>query len=66
MAEPPSSKKAQPPLVDNILQYGKQAFDPELTQESRNENMSKFVELMERFVSSPSSEIILTFKVQKR
>lgn len=47
MVEPPSSKKSQPPLVDNILQCGKQAFDPELPLQSRNANMSKFVELME-------------------
>jgi hypothetical protein len=41
-------KKTQPPLVDSILQCGKQAFDPEIPEETRRENISKFNALLER------------------
>jgi hypothetical protein len=44
-----TSKKAQPPVVDNILQYGKQAFDPELAVETREANFIQFTNLIERF-----------------
>ncbi|PVH84121.1 hypothetical protein DL98DRAFT_453607 [Cadophora sp. DSE1049] len=40
-------KKTQPPLVDSILQCGKQAFDPEIPEETRRENISKFNALLE-------------------
>jgi hypothetical protein len=45
-----SSKSAQPPLVDNVLQYGKQAFDPELPVADRNTNLAKYTSLIDRFV----------------
>ncbi|KAH7397816.1 hypothetical protein BKA64DRAFT_600801 [Cadophora sp. MPI-SDFR-AT-0126] len=40
-------KKTQPPLVDSILQGGKQAFDPEVLEDTRRENVSKFNSLLE-------------------
>lgn len=49
MAQETSSKKAQPPLVDNLLQYGKLAFDPSLPEATRQSNQSKFNTLIERY-----------------
>ncbi|KAG4430858.1 hypothetical protein IFR05_013659 [Cadophora sp. M221] len=40
-------KKTQPPLVDSILQCGKQAFDPEVPENTRNANIAKFNTLLE-------------------
>ncbi|KAH6713742.1 hypothetical protein BKA61DRAFT_48215 [Leptodontidium sp. MPI-SDFR-AT-0119] len=40
-------KKTQPPLVDSILQCGKQAFDPEVPENTRRTNISKFNTLLE-------------------
>ncbi|KAH7346592.1 hypothetical protein BKA65DRAFT_477782 [Rhexocercosporidium sp. MPI-PUGE-AT-0058] len=40
-------KKTQPPLVDSILQFGKQAFDPELSESTRRADISKFNSLLE-------------------
>jgi len=45
-----SVKKAQPPIVDSILQYGKLAFDPELPEQSRKPQLSHFLSLLERSV----------------
>jgi len=38
----------QPPLVDEILQHGKLAFDPESSEESRAAGVLKFSTLLER------------------
>jgi len=43
-----TSKVAQPPLLDSILQYGKLAFDPDLPDETRQLNIPKFHNLLER------------------
>ncbi|CZT45900.1 uncharacterized protein RSE6_06257 [Rhynchosporium secalis] len=40
-------KKIQPPLVDSILQCGKQAFDPEVPERTRRADVSKFNVLVE-------------------
>jgi len=53
MADPTSDKQAQPPLVDRILQSGKQAFDPEISWETRKANVPAFSALLERFASDP-------------
>ena len=53
-----SEKKAQPPLVDRILQCGKQAFDPGISWEMRKTNVLAFSALLERFVASSYSEAI--------
>ena len=45
MAEP-NFHKAQPPLVDDILQYGKQAFDPGSSEETRKSSVTKFNNLL--------------------
>jgi hypothetical protein len=50
MAHEGPEKKAQPPLVDSILQYGKQAFNPEIPWEVRKANVPAFSALLERFV----------------
>ena len=50
MADEGSDNKAQPPLVDRILQCGKQAFDPEIPWDTRKANVSVFSALLERFV----------------
>ncbi|RFU30871.1 hypothetical protein B7463_g5435, partial [Scytalidium lignicola] len=48
MVDQTSTKKgsAQPPLVDQILQFGKPAFDPTLPEETRSINKYKFQELL--------------------
>jgi hypothetical protein len=53
-----SSEKAQPPLVDRILQCGKQAFDPEISWETRKANVPAFSALLERSVAIAHAEII--------
>jgi hypothetical protein len=58
MADEGSEKKAQPPLVDRILQCGKQAFDPEISWETRKSNIPAFSALLERFVTISHAEII--------
>lgn len=50
MAEKDSSRKAQAPLVDRVLQCGKTAFDPSLSEESRVSNREEFNNLIARFV----------------
>ncbi len=51
-------QKAQPSLVDVILQYGKQAFDPEESEQIREFNYTKFNELLKRCVCmGPSASI---------
>ncbi|KAL2069653.1 hypothetical protein VTL71DRAFT_14332 [Oculimacula yallundae] len=40
-------KKIQPPLVDSILQCGKQAFDPEILESTRKAEIAKFNKLIE-------------------
>lgn len=42
--------------MDDLLQYGKSAFDPELSKESRASNRPKFVELIERYSQSSYSK----------
>jgi hypothetical protein len=49
-ADEGAEKKAQPPLVDSILQYGKQAFDPEIPWEKRKAGVPAFSAILERFV----------------
>jgi hypothetical protein len=49
-------KKTQPPLVDSILQFGKQAFDPELSESTRRADISKFNSLLERLVQKGFSK----------
>jgi hypothetical protein len=57
MPDEASAKKAQPPLVDSILQNGKQAFDPEIPWELRKANVPAFSALLERFVKIPRCQI---------
>ncbi|KAE9380315.1 hypothetical protein N431DRAFT_395053 [Stipitochalara longipes BDJ] len=47
MADPASDKQTQPPLVDRILRCGNQAFDPELSWETRKANLPTFSALLE-------------------
>lgn len=50
MAPDESTKRAaQPPLLDNLLQYGKLAFNPELPQETRYLNQTKFNDIIHRY-----------------
>jgi len=51
MTDKRSEKEAQPPLMDRILQCGKQAFDPELSWEARKANAPAFSTLLERFAT---------------
>ncbi len=51
MADEGSEKEAQPPLIDRILQCGKQALDPELPWEARKANFPAFSALLERFAT---------------
>jgi hypothetical protein len=44
-----SSREGQPPLVDRILQTGKQAFDPDLPEENRAQRQRNFKELLDRY-----------------
>ena len=44
--EPQKEKK--PSLADQILHWGELSYDPELPQEDRALNQSKFVNLIER------------------
>lgn len=44
-----SNQGQQPPLVDSILQYGQQAFDPELPESVRALNKPKFDLLLQRY-----------------
>jgi hypothetical protein len=58
MADKGSEKGAQPPLIDRILQCGKQAFDPELSWEARKANVPAFSALLERFATISHSGTI--------
>jgi hypothetical protein len=49
MTDKGSEKEAQPPLIDRIVQCGKQAFNPELSWEARKANVPAFSALLERF-----------------
>jgi len=51
MGDGNDGKKSQPPLVDNILQYGKQAFDPEESDQTRKSSLEKFNDLLRRCVT---------------
>ncbi|RDW66011.1 hypothetical protein BP6252_09646 [Coleophoma cylindrospora] len=42
-----NASKAQPPLVDNLLQYGKLAYDPDQTEATRQENQQKLKEILD-------------------
>jgi len=55
MAEASSSKGAQPPLVDRILQCGKLAFDPALQEETREPSQMEFRQLISGSESSSFS-----------
>lgn len=48
--EESQNNKAQPPLIDKILQYGKHAFDPELPEQTRRSNVPNFDDLLKRLV----------------
>lgn len=48
MAENGQRSKDQPPLVDKILQLGKPAFDPEATEDARNNSLQELNALLER------------------
>jgi hypothetical protein len=50
MADERAEKKAQPPLVDSILQCGNLAFDPEIPSEMREAKVPAFSSLLERLV----------------
>jgi hypothetical protein len=58
MADEGPGEKGQPPLVDRILQVGKQAFDPEISWETRKSNVPAFAALLDRFVTVSHSETI--------
>jgi Required for nuclear transport of RNA pol II C-terminus 1/Required for nuclear transport of RNA pol II C-terminus 2 len=60
MADEGSKKNAQPPLVDRILQCGKQAFDPEVSWEERKASVPVFSALLERFVKFLVRNYVLT------
>jgi hypothetical protein len=58
MADEASEKRAQPSLADRILQYGKQAFDPEISWGTRKASVPAFSALLERFAAGSHSNII--------
>lgn len=43
---------AQPPLIDSLLQYGKLGFNPELPEETRHPNQTKFYTIIERYYTN--------------
>jgi hypothetical protein len=49
MEQGDSPKRAQPPLVDSILQNGELAFNPELPEDTRKSNKAKFDALIKRY-----------------
>lgn len=49
MAQDGSQKRGQPPLVDDLLQYGQWAFNPELPEATRQPSLLKFKSLIERY-----------------
>jgi hypothetical protein len=49
--EPQKEKK--PSLADQILHWGELGYDPELPQEDRALNQSKFVNLIETYLVVP-------------
>jgi hypothetical protein len=58
MAQDGSSKKAaQAPLVDSLLQYGKLAFNPELSEAARQLNQTKFNAIIEKYDTHPFNYI---------
>ena len=58
MEEARPAATAQPPLIDSILQYGKLAYDPELSEEIRKLNQPKFTGLLERYSGSNFSLVL--------
>ena len=44
-----SAAQKKPPLVDRMLQTGKLAFDPDLSEEVRKQGQHDFKELIERY-----------------
>jgi hypothetical protein len=58
MAQEDSSKETvQPPLVDSLLQYGKLAFNPELSEATRQLNQTKFNAIIEKYDTRPFNYI---------
>lgn len=52
MAPSRPTNTARPPLLDSILQDGKQAFDPELSEKLRADGHLKFMSLIGRYVEA--------------
>jgi len=50
MSQSEPSKKSQPPLVDDLLQYGQWAYDPALPEETRKPNKEKFRSVIDKYV----------------
>lgn len=48
-----SNESNQPPLVDSLLQHGKLGFDPELSEEVKQINRAKFLDIIEKYFYSP-------------
>jgi len=48
MSEKQNSRTAQPPLVDQFLQIGKAAFDPEIPETTKFQSRHEFNNLIER------------------
>ena len=52
-----SSRRGQPPLVDDLLQYGQGAFNPELSEEIRRPSQEKFYSLVQRYLRANLGKI---------
>lgn len=48
MSEKRNIRNAQPPLVDQFLQIGKAAFDPDIPESTRSQSRQEFDHLIER------------------
>jgi hypothetical protein len=48
------ANKSQPPLMDRILELGKVAYDPDLPEETRQQNQAQFKTLLDGHVTKLS------------